>query len=116
MISTLTLPSAMCGSSLGICQAWYPQRRTEANRSRKADGGSQRLQLFGVAANGIEQQVVGAHLHELFELLGHLLRGAVKSRRISPGRIPIHDGEPAEELLASHSRVVVHRDKQALGD
>ena len=47
--------------------------------SREPHHRGQGFQLLGMAADGVEEEVVGAHGHQRFQPLPHLLRRAVDS-------------------------------------
>src|SRR5205807_10233873 len=71
---------------------------------------------LGVAADRVEQEVVGALPDQLFELLGDLFRRAVDAGGVGARRVAIDHGEPAQEFLARHLRPLVDRQEHPLRD
>ena len=81
---------------------------------RETDDRSQRFELFGIARDGVEKEMVGAHRDQFLEPLAHLLRRAVDARGVGAFRVVVDLGEPAVELGARDLGAFVHRHEHAL--
>src|SRR5436309_3065431 len=73
--------------------------RTDVSRRWSTASGQphdlgQRLELLGVAADRVEQEMVRAHAHELLQPLTHLLGRAVHTGGIGAVRVVIDRREP----------------------
>jgi hypothetical protein len=76
--------------------------------------GGERFHVFGVATDGVEEEVVCAEGDQLVQSLPDLLGRAVDAGGVGTGRVAIDDGEPAVELFACHFRAFVHGHEHTL--
>src|SRR5262245_59119996 len=91
-----------------LAQALAPRNGREPRQR------GERVDVLGIAADGVQEQVTRAEGDQLVESRAHLLRRAVDAGRVDPFGISIHRREPAVNVGSGHARSLVNREEHPL--